>query len=238
MRTGVGLTLAFAAVTSSGVRADFITSAAGLTDAKIVTFSQFSSGFAFGPGPAAVGGLVGERITFSSSNAATNGGAFLGTGTYRISPNGTWDRGRGGFVGLNAGVGTITIAFLDAPVAQVGGFLNYAVSPGLPDVTVAVLAADGTVLESDNLAQLAPISTPGTTNSGAFRGISRTQADIYGFRVANSFVVLDDLTFSRTPGVAPVNPVPGPATIVLGLVGVLSAGLGRFVRSGRRVALV
>ncbi|HZZ79980.1 MAG TPA: hypothetical protein VFE62_15785, partial [Gemmataceae bacterium] len=158
----------------------------------VVDFSQFSSPFSFGPGPVQVGGLVGLDIQWASSNSAVQGGAVIGNSVYNIVPNGSWNTGRVGYVGLNAPSGTMTLT-LTSPVSEVGALVNYSAGLG-PDVTIAALAFDGSILESYDLNTSAPISTPGGVNVGGFRGIERGSADIYGFQVANSAVVLDDFT--------------------------------------------
>jgi hypothetical protein len=70
-----------------------------------------------------------------------------------------------------------------------------------PVGTVSMI--DTMILESHVLNREAPISTPFLFNAGAFRGIRRAQADIAGFRISNSYVVLDDLAFSSS-----ATPVP------------------------------
>jgi len=85
---------------------------------------------------------------------------------------------------------------------------------------ILALAADSSVLEQYDITQLAPISTPGGVNDGAFRGILRSNADIFGFSVSNSAAVLTDLTFSSAT--LPDNSsVPEPRSIVLMLSGFL-----------------
>jgi hypothetical protein len=224
-------------------RAAFITSSTGINPPTVVNFTQFGTTQTFfGGGPREVGGLVGESITFTSSNTSSSTGAFLGTGTYNLDftstgGNGRWSsttgtNARGGFVGLNAQTGDITFKFNAGPVAQVGAFINY--RPTVTSVLIEALGADGSVLESYDVTALAPIDTaPTSFNAGAFVGISRTGADIVSFRVRNSFVALDDLTFSRVGGTGgPPNVVPAPSGIVMSL-GAALCGVAFRVRRQR-----
>lgn len=164
---------------------------------------------------------------WSSSNSTVQGGATIGDSLYNIIPNGSWNSGRVGFVGLNAPTGTMLLKFNTQPVSAVGALLNYSAGLG-PDVIISALASDGSVLESYDLNTLAPINTPGGLNVGGFRGIVRSTADIYGFQVANSAVVLDDLTIGPA--------VPEPSSVMLLSVGMLAVA-GACWRKQRRAAL-
>jgi hypothetical protein len=228
------MVLVLFALLAGPARASFVTSSSGLTSPTVVDFSQFTS-TTFGAGPTQVGGLVGENIVFTSSNSSTNGGAVVGTlGHYGLGSNGFWNGGKtgtlpmSGITGLNVGTGTITFTFNTGPVAQVGGFINYAPSSG-PDVMITALGSGGTVLESYDVNSLAPISTPGATSAGAFRGISRGSADIVAFQLSNEFVGLDNLTFTRQPGAAGPA-VPEPSSLVLCAAALASLQAYRLMR--------
>ncbi len=214
------LQFAFAAslcllVAGTPARADLVTDAASiLAPQNVVDFSQFSgvSTF-FGPDfrstPVQIGRSIGENILWSSTDPTS----FLGDDggnpifAYDLSPNGFWDDGRAGFSALDVVSGTMTYTFRN-PVSAVGGFINYSPDP-TTFVTIAALDSNGNILESYEITSLAPISTPGEMDAGAFRGIALSSAVIAAFQVSDSYVALDDLTFSRTSS------VPEPSTLVL-----------------------
>ena len=198
-------------------RASLITSAASLVQpVALVNFSQFPGPFAFGPGPVQVGSLAGLDISWSSTNSVNQGGAVIGSSAYNLGTNGSWTSDRFGYVALNAGVGSMTLMFADGPVSQVGAYLNYAPNAG-PGVVIAALDQNGNPLESHDLSVVAPIVTPGGLNAGAFRGIQQAELDIFGFRVSNSGVALDDLQLSTQ--------VPEPGSFTLAAIGCIAGGV-------------
>lgn len=197
-------------------QAALITSGASLSSTKVVDFSQFSDYFTFTSGPVEVGGLVGESIQWSSSTPSS----VIGTGGYGLASNNYWDEGRGGYTGLNQGYGgSMVFTFVNELKSAVGGFINYAPGNGSP-ILIEALGDNGNVLESYDLETLAPIFTPFAANDGAFRAIQRATADIRALRVSNSYVVLDNLTFSNSNATAVPTPALLPGLIGLG-VGVL-----------------
>ncbi|MBL8173047.1 MAG: PEP-CTERM sorting domain-containing protein [Bryobacterales bacterium] len=119
--------------------------------------------------------------------------------------NGFWGTGFG-LVGDNNSGGPITIN-LGGLYSVVGGFMNYA--PELGTAVITALAADGiTVLESYDLVSAAPISTPSSSNAGAFRGIQRGSADIRYLRFGGSAMAMHDITLDGG-----VSGVPEPSTL-------------------------
>ena len=213
-------------VFGSATQADLVTSAAEITDATVIDFSEFNGPWLFTAGPVQIGNPVTRDIEWFASHDQ----AVIGNSSYGLAGNGNWTSARNGYTGLNATSGSMTFQFNDSPVTGVGGFVNYApVSYGTP--IIEVLDQNGAVLESYDIFALAPISTPDGTDEGAFRGIVRAQADIYAFRLMNAFDVLDDLTFTDVPAEPPI-PVPSLSTWALLLLASL-LGLTAFVR--RRV---
>ena len=133
---------------------------------------------------------------------------------YGLASNGSWSSFS--WVATNNGTGSITFN-LGGTFGLVGGFLNYAPGNG-NDATIEALAANGTtVLETYDLVTLAPISTPGGLNAGAFRGISRGTSDIAFLRLSGDFI----LTHTLEVGASSVVPEPG----TLALVGIALLGL-------------
>jgi hypothetical protein len=215
--------LALLAAAAGTARADLITSPgqlSGLT--QTVTFSPFSGSTTFLNNPVAVG----PGITLSSSDPANS---FVGdspAGPYDLGYNGQLtNTGQHGFVALNSVdpntfefTGMLTFRF-SSPVSQVGAFLNYfSPNPGDlpngPDVFITALAANGSVLESYDLNQLAPVLTAGGTDQEAFRGIARRQNDIAAFQLSNQFVATNEVAFATE--------VPEPSTLALAGLSVLS----------------
>ncbi len=203
--------------------ADLITTATDITNPTVIDFRQFaqSEDFIFTAGPVQIGGLVGENIQWSTTNALS----VIGNGRHGLTANGVWNSGRNGYTALNAGPpNTMRYDFIGFTVSNVGGFLNYGTNSAR-NVAPIIEALDinDIVLESYNLELLAPIVTPSSFNEGAFRGISRLSSDIAAFRVGNNNFVLDDLTFSgisRTV-TAPPDPIPEPSTMLLFGTGLL-----------------
>ncbi len=198
------------------VRAALVTSADQLSNVTVIDFSEFSGDFLFTAGPVQIGNPVGRNIEWFSTYERS----VIGNGGYGLNANGNWTSARQGYTGLNTESGAMTYRFNDAPVSGVGGFVNYATEEG--QAIIEVLDQNGVVLESYDVTDSAPISTPGANDAGAFLGIWRPQADIYALRLSNAYDVLDDLTFTSAPAV----PVPTLSTwamlLLAGLLGMLA----------------
>ncbi|HEY9098169.1 MAG TPA: PEP-CTERM sorting domain-containing protein [Thiobacillus sp.] len=158
-------------------------------------------------------------VTLDGFSWSGNPQITYGNAGYGLSSNGNWSFS---WIATNNGNGSITVD-LGGDYDFVGGFMNYAPNSGGP-ATITALAADGvTVLESYDLSALAPISTPGQTNGGAFRGISRTQGDIRFFQLSNDFIIIHSLEIGQS--------VPEPATLALFGLGLFGLGFSRYKKA-------
>ncbi|QDV36801.1 PEP-CTERM sorting domain-containing protein [Tautonia plasticadhaerens] len=169
---------------------------------------------------------------------AADGSALIGNGQlgavyepFGFGSNGAWnDVGRGGFTGLVGPDGSMTFEF-DAPVSGVGGLINYARPVTGSGPSIAILDVNGSVLESaflDDPVDGAPVVVGDVLNEGRFRGFQLDSAVIYGFRLSEGRIALDDLAFTRVE-IPSAGVVPEPSTLAMaGLgLGVVVAGLRR-----------
>ncbi len=157
----------------------------------------------------------GLSVVAAGYTISSNSDVWYGDSSYGLSNNGSWsDFAWVGGVCADSGC-TATIA-LGGLFSSVGGFMNYADPPEYGDPIISAIAADGTtVLESYDLATDAPILTPGASNDGAFRGISRPTADIAFFQISGSYLIQHDLTLSSNESAAPEPATMGMAGLAL-----------------------
>jgi hypothetical protein len=213
-----------AAMLASGItqatRADLITSVAGINGpVSVIDFEEFSGiGYNFAFGPVALS----PSVIFNanpSGGGNTGFGSVLGEGNYVLGDNGVWN-GTNSYSGLDSDQGYMEYSFL-SPISGVGGFINYVPDNG--PVWIQVLGSNGNVLEQYDLTTSAPIDTPNGINSGAFRGIQRATVDVWAFRVVNSYIALDDLSYTSSGKT--VMDLPEPSSLSFFVV----SGLGLFI---------
>ncbi len=199
---------------------------AGFEAPQLITFDAFDG--LVTTGPVEVGlAEIGRSVTFTSTPFAE-----LGANSRDLGENGLWGArvgptptGSGNFVAslfaTPQGSFTFTLA---APVAGIGAFMNQFQAAGVSNQFVLIAYdAQGNTLETHS----SSVDTdPLGYNEGGFFGIHRTQADIYGFGVANGAMVLDNLTLTAVP-------IPEPETYAL-----MAAGLGIVGWLARRRARV
>jgi hypothetical protein len=182
--------------------------------------AQIDANYGYTFGPVDLPGMV-----FTRSQGITNSGlgAVLGQGEYGLTGNGGFGAGAV-YAGLDGWDGYMDFTLTGGPVSEFGAYVNYAVGGagegeevgGNP--YIAALGADGSVIETWDLAAWAPVSTPGGFNEFAFRGISRDSADIYGLRFGNAYIIAAGTSTGAVP-TGPVAPVPEPSTYALMLAG-------------------
>lgn len=218
--------LAMIVCISATVRAGTITDVSGMPGmSTTIDFHEFTGSFVDITPAVQVGTSLGFDVTVEGPQFSE-----IGDSTYLLGGNGQWNSGRVGFVATNNGDGTneVIFRFNDGPVRAVGGFVNYSPSVSFADFVLEALDASDAAIESFNITDDGSISTPSASNDGAFRGIVRTNYDIYGLRMSGSFGVLDDLTFT---------PVPQPQAVWggLALLGIIACGRGarHWIRAAR-----
>lgn len=193
----------------ASANATLVTSDIGYTG-PVLDLRAFQNGaynFTFGP-VVLPGGIT---FTAAPGNNGNSGmGSVLGQGGYGLSSNGSFG-GAAVYAGVDSGTGFAQFSFA-TPINFFGAYFNYAPNSG-SNATISVLDALDNVIESWDLTQFAPISTPGGFNQFAFRGINLGNSTFSSFRFGGDYI-LAAATESGLP-TPPVNPVPAPATLFL-----------------------
>jgi hypothetical protein len=181
----------------------------------------------FGAGPQIFGS---PTVTWSSPYSNS---VFGYNGEYGFADNGRWniygDPSKAlvmaGTTGTNILTATMTFQFA-SPVSEAGGFLNYALYNGGPDLgpeTIAVYDSSDNLIEADVLG----FSTGGGINTGRFVGFSET-TPIAFFTLTGLALGITDLTVSAA--------IPEPSIWVMMLAGLAALGHAGY-RTSRKARL-
>jgi hypothetical protein len=186
----------------------------------LTAFANGNYNFTFGP-------INVDGFTFTSNNGGGNSGlgSVVGQGNYGLGVNGNFG-GSAVYIGVDAPQGYAQLLGT-VGYSQIGFFMNYA--PGVGnDATLETLDASGAVIESFNMAVLAPISTPGAMNAFEFRGIAadaNKANSIYGLRFGGNYLLL-----TGTADGVPNGAVPESSTWAMMIVGFGLAGSALRIR--------
>jgi hypothetical protein len=193
--------------------ASLLTSASGYSG-PVLKLGEYDGGaFTFTTGPVTLPG----GITYSSGSS----NSALGDGVYFLGTNG--DSLNSYIVGANDPDAAVTLTFA-TPVASFGADFNY--SPGTgSDPTISAFGVNGDLIASYDLADLAPISTPGEVNVFAFRGIDGDGAPIASIAFSGDYIIAEG------DGI-----VPEPTTWAMMLLGFSALGLALRARRQRLAA--
>lgn len=208
------LALSLLVVPAQGAHALLITDPASILSPMLIDMEHLANASSFTTRQ--IGSMVGLDVV-----SAADPGAAIVSGSYGFGTNGTWSSGNRKIVSSGL-LGTVAVRFdfNFGPVSGAGVFMNYH-PDAHPTITIAALDANGNVLEIWDLTSLAPIVTPNGVDGGAFRGIQRSQADIYALEFRNSIagrpMGFDNLRFSS------VVPEPSTALLLGGAAGMIAA---------------
>ena len=198
--------------------ATLLTSEVGYTGPGLNLSAYANGNYNFTFGPINVDGFTFTAAPGGGGNSGQ--GSVVGQGSYGLADNGAFG-GDAVYIGVDSGTGSAqllgTIGY-----SQIGFFMNYAPRSG-NDPVIETLDDLGNVINSFNLASLAPISTPGGFNAFQFRGVSYDDGTlVYGLRFGGSYILLT----GTADGV--VAEVPEPSTCAIwGVLGLCVTAAGR-----------
>jgi hypothetical protein len=200
-----------------------LTTDAGYTG-RGLDLSAFANGnYNFTFGPINVDGFTFTAAPGGGGNSGT--GSVVGQGGYGLAANGNYGL-PSVYIGVDSGTGYAQLLGTTG-YSQIGFFMNYA--PGIgDDATISTLDAAGAVIESFNIAVLAPISTPGGFNAFEFRGIAadaNKANSIYGLRFGGNYILV-----TGTANGVPNGAVPESSTWAMMIVGFGLAGSALRIR--------
>ncbi len=201
---------ALAATAPALAAGTLITSDAGYTGRglDLSAFANGSYNFTFGPI-----NVDGYTFTAAPGGGGNSGqGSVVGQGPYGLGSNGSFDL-PAVYIGVDSGTGYAQLLG-DTGYDQLGFFINYA--PGIgDDATFWTLDAAGNVMDEFNIADLAPVVTPGGFNQFEFRGVAYDDGtQIYGMRFGGNYILL-----TGTANGVPNPGVPEPATWAMLIAG-------------------
>lgn len=199
----LAIVVALPTISSASV---LLTDATGYTGRglNLAAYENGMYNFTFGPIP-----VDGFTFTAAPGGGGNSGrGSVVGQGSYGLGSNGRFG-GDAVYIGVDSGTG---YAQLLGTVGydQMGFYFNYA--PGIgSDATISTLDAGGSVIDSFNLVDLAPISTPNGFNQFAFRGVAYDDGTkIYGMRFGGNYILLTGTEDGSVGG-----EIPEPATLAM-----------------------
>ena len=209
--------LGAASMASAGV---LLTTDAGYTGPGLDLSAHANGNYNFTFGPIAVDGFTFTAAPGGGGNSGQ--GSVVGQGGYGLGANGSFG-GDAVYIGVDSGTGYAQLLGTTG-YNQIGFFINYAPGVG-DDATFSTLDAAGNIIETFNIAALAPISTPGGMNAFMFRGVAGDNpGEIYGLRFGGNYILL-----TGTSDGIPNPGVPEPASWAM-----LIAGFGLVGAAARR----
>ena len=187
-----------------------ITDDAGYTGRGLDLSAYANGSYNFTSGPINVDGFTFTGAPGGGGNSGQ--GSVVGQGNYGLAGNGSFG-GDAVYIGVDSGTGYAQLLG-NVGYDQIGFFINYAPGVG-DDATFWTLDINGDVIDSFNIAELAPVSTPGGFNEFAFRGVAYDDGtQVYGLRFGGNYLLL-----TGTADGVPNPGIPEPATWAMMILG-------------------